>query len=530
MTDISLRYLLFGEDKSASSTAGKVGKSFHKLGSTIGGEFGEILSKAGEGIDELGEHAHSMGAKITGVGTVVAGLGVGLQVAGSKEKAGAEQLNAAIDATGKAHEDYAKEVEEAIKSNEKFSFGAADTQQALAKLTAATNSPDKALANMGVTANLAASQHISMADAAKMVARVLGGSGGRTLAQYGIAMDKTKSKTAAGQEALDTLSGKLKGQAAASVDSFTGKLDVWKTKIGDTTAQIGQKLGPALTAIGPALMIVGTITEIVATRKAAAAAATEAETVATGQNILVTTASAIKTGIMAAATGAWTGAQWLLNAALNANPIGLVVIAIGLLIAAFIIAWKHSETFRNIVKGAMHDVMVAASAVGNWFKGIAKWIGDHLKGVGSAITKPFTAAFGIIMTGIHAIEDAWNAVTGALGGGGPKPSSLPQSPANRAGLRGHAAGTTYWRGGAGTVNEQGKEIIDLPDGSRVYPAAQSRRMMAGGGGGTTVNIYLPVGTADYARAAREIEEVMRRGQVGTNQAYDFRVASARAVG
>ncbi len=44
-------------------------------------------------------------------------------------------------------------------------------------------------------------------------------------------------------------------------------------------------------------------------------------------------------------------------------------------------------------------------------------------------------------------------------------------------VKGHATGTTYASGGLRMINERGSgEIIDLPNGSRVYPADQSRRM------------------------------------------------------
>jgi phage-related protein len=64
-------------------------------------------------------------------------------------------------------------------------------------------------------------------------------------------------------------------------------------------------------------------------------------------------------GIQAAvkiATIAWTGAQWLLNAAQAASPIGLMVIAVVALTAAVIIAYKHSRTFRDAVN-SLWDVI-----------------------------------------------------------------------------------------------------------------------------------------------------------------------------
>lgn len=49
------------------------------------------------------------------------------------------------------------------------------------------------------------------------------------------------------------------------------------------------------------------------------------------------------------AVEAWKAAQLLLNIALTANPIGVVIVAIAALVAGLIYAYKHSEAFRNIV-------------------------------------------------------------------------------------------------------------------------------------------------------------------------------------
>lgn len=43
----------------------------------------------------------------------------------------------------------------------------------------------------------------------------------------------------------------------------------------------------------------------------------------------------------------------------------------------------------------------------------------------------------------------------------------------------NASGTARWSGGLTWVNENGGEIADLPDGTRIYPAAETRRMLAG---------------------------------------------------
>lgn len=50
---------------------------------------------------------------------------------------------------------------------------------------------------------------------------------------------------------------------------------------------------------------------------------------------------ALWTSIVTGATSVWTGAQWLLNAAMSANPIGLIIVAIGALVAG--IVWLVSS-------------------------------------------------------------------------------------------------------------------------------------------------------------------------------------------
>ena len=54
-----------------------------------------------------------------------------------------------------------------------------------------------------------------------------------------------------------------------------------------------------------------------------------------------------------AATKAAAAAQWLLNAALTANPIGLVVAAVAALVAVIVVLWKKNETFRKVVIGRL---------------------------------------------------------------------------------------------------------------------------------------------------------------------------------
>jgi hypothetical protein len=55
-----------------------------------------------------------------------------------------------------------------------------------------------------------------------------------------------------------------------------------------------------------------------------------------------------------------------------------------------------------------------------------------------------------------------------------------------------AGGRSYWPGGRTSMNEAGGEIVDLPQGSRVYPHGQTPPPL--GGGTVTVNVYAGIGT------------------------------------
>jgi hypothetical protein len=86
-----------------------------------------------------------------------------------------------------------------------------------------------------------------------------------------------------------------------------------------------------------------------------------------------TLASAVASKVAAAASKVWAAGQWLLNAALTANPIGLVVVAVAALIGILILAYKRSATFRAIVDGVFKWLRTSVPAA-------LKWIGDKILG------------------------------------------------------------------------------------------------------------------------------------------------------
>lgn len=154
--------------------------------------------------------------------------------------------------------------------------------------------------------------------------------------------------------------------------------------------------GAAATVLGSALLTqVSTLAAVAAgwVRTAAMAAL----------NTVRLVAYVVATNAVKAATVAWTAVQWLLNAAMTANPIGIVIAIIVALVAAIVIAYQKSDTFRAIVDGAFKAV--GAAAIWLWENAIKPlWEG-------------IVAAFNFIVAAARAwwaaVVATFNAVTSA---------------------------------------------------------------------------------------------------------------------
>jgi SLT domain-containing protein/phage-related protein len=134
-----------------------------------------------------------------------------------------------------------------------------------------------------------------------------------------------------------------------------------------------------------------------------AALAAGAWVLAQARSLATTVASTAAMVAVRAATIAWTAVQWLLNAALNANPISIVVIALAALVAAIIYAWKNNEDFRNRVLAAWAAVKAAATAVWGWLVTYIPQVWDTIKNAAINTWNAITAFFNTTWTTIRAI-------------------------------------------------------------------------------------------------------------------------------
>lgn len=111
---------------------------------------------------------------------------------------------------------------------------------------------------------------------------------------------------------------------------------------------------------------------------------------------------------------------------LVANPIGLTVLAIGALVAGLVIAYKKSETFRNIVNGAFSAIVTGLSALWEGIKtflqpvidAIVKFGGELKKTIGDFWAEngaQFMEALGNIKAGFVALWEACKPAISAIG-------------------------------------------------------------------------------------------------------------------
>lgn len=127
---------------------------------------------------------------------------------------------------------------------------------------------------------------------------------------------------------------------------------------------------------------------------------------------VVALVSALKA--MGAASAFAAAKQWLLNSALLANPIGLIVAAIAGLVAAFVVLWKKSEKFRNFWIGLWDKIKSAVKPVIEWVTTAFEKIWEKAKPVFEKIRDVATSAFEdiseVFLAAWGAIKAAWDLV------------------------------------------------------------------------------------------------------------------------
>jgi phage-related minor tail protein len=365
--DASIGVNLIGRDVSASSAIKGVG---------------DTAKTTSESIKDAGAKAGVAFAAIS------AGALLAAKSAAEDEQQTSQLVNTLKNVTG-ATDAQVKSVEDYINKTT-LATGIADDKlrPAFQRLVQSTKDVGEAQKLTNLAMEIATAKHIDVQDAANALAKAHDGNMG-ALKRLGVSLDASTIKSKDFGKAVEELGTQFKGSLEANAQTAAGKMEIMTNSLNEAKESIGYALLPALTSLtgvfqkiapfiqehadllGKAVLVVGALTGAV---MLAGAAVKAYET--------ITKAMAI--------------AQTLLNAVMSANPIGLVVIAIAALTAALILAYQHSETFRNIITGAFDAVKDAASAVAK------------------AVSFAFNAALGGIKTEINAVIAMANLAIRAL--------------------------------------------------------------------------------------------------------------------
>ncbi len=381
MASRTLEVQIVGDSKSLENALGRSAKS------------------AETSFQKIGKASLGAGAAITA--GVVVGLTKSVQAAEDAQRVQA-QTESQLKALGISYADHAKQIENVIDKTSKLAaVDDEELQTSFNQLVRTTGNVGKALKDAALAADIARGKNISLEAATMLVTKAELGKAG-ALTRAGIAVDANATKV----ELLDTLQRKFAGSAKAYGETAAGSQERMRVAVENLEESLGSLLLPMVERVANAMSrLADFFTEHETLAKALVIAIGALGTV------MLTVGAAMKIwgatqAVITAATAAWTAAQWLLNAALTANPIGVVVVALAALVAGIVLAWRQSETFRNIVTGAFNAVKSAANAVLDFFRNNWKIIALLISGPFAPLVALATNAFGIR----SAIVNAANAI------------------------------------------------------------------------------------------------------------------------
>lgn len=355
-------------------------------------------------------------AKASGVGSAIGTvIGAGLTKAASAAKNFASNsLRAFTEA-----EEGAALYNAALAKNPALSAGAADRLDelagALAKVTKydddATKAGIGALAQFKLTEDqlrtltprlldYAQRTGKDTASAAKDLGLAVNGQG-RALKKLGIEFKDTGDRAKNFDQLVTALDGTVGGMAKAAGETGAGQLAILNNQFGEVQEEVGSKLLPILMRLSTVLL---TVLDFVQRNSAVIGPLVAIVGSIVGAYLIWTKVTAAVTAVQAA-----------LNGTLLANPIGLIIVAIAGLVAALVIAYKRSETFRAVVDRAfavfrekvlpalMEFARVAGAVIGQVVGAFRTSLGgivNIVRGIIDVVVGLFTGDFGKVKDGV----------------------------------------------------------------------------------------------------------------------------------
>ena len=229
---------------------------------------------------------------------------------------------------------------------------------------------------------------------ATMLGKVMNGQVG-ALSRYGYTFDEVQEKilkfgTEEERAAVlaEVVSASVGGMNEQLAQTDSGKQQQLVNTLGDMKEKLGSLVTgtlPFVTIAAQSTQALASITTLVGGIKTlsttiyASAKAFAVSTAAFVKNKVATLAAAAAQKVVTAATTVWTGVQKILNLVLTANPIGLIITAIGALVSAVIAAYNNCEGFRQIVDKVWEAIKPLANAIMNGLAKAFEWLVEKCK-------------------------------------------------------------------------------------------------------------------------------------------------------
>lgn len=186
------------------------------------------------------------------------------------------------------------------------------------------------------------------------------------------------------------------GLQGAGFGSIAENLDKVKGLVNDVFGVIIKAVPPALKMISDLINTIKPFTPVILGLLAA---------YTTYQSVM---------SVARTAQAAYNGALAITNALLNANPIGLIITAIILLVGTVIYLWKTNEDFRNAViniwKGIQGVITKTVERIQNAWTGTKDWFVNAWNGVGEFFSKLWKGLTDTVSNAVEAVQNTWDGV------------------------------------------------------------------------------------------------------------------------
>lgn len=238
------------------------------------------------------------------------------------------------------------------------------------------------------------------------------------------------TKAITGTNTAEEQANIIMGTRAESLSRIDAWYDNIKIAIYDATGAFGPFLEmgagvlASLSTIAPAISLITQSVNWLTVAENRLLIVQKLRSLWTGKLGIATIALASLQGILSATTGSLTAVQWLLNVAMTANPIGLIIVAIGALVAAIVWLTDSWDEFLDFFVDLWDNLTAYFTDLVIWWAenlNPFSWLLDLIDSVFPGIKEDIVNFFSSLWDAIYSVffkpfVDAWNYTMGWIFG------------------------------------------------------------------------------------------------------------------